>query len=160
MATVVLCFCIVPWIRPTLCCINLSASVQIPGCFRRDCGWNKMCLLLKRGVCLQSCGGSYLLTVAVLAAFSSACCCKTFRLTFHAEIKIADKLERKPVQREEIKASSVSTVLRLVDRISVWIPRRVKKSLFFWLMQVGIHSLRVSVPFIMGMSGENNEDYN
>lgn len=36
--------------------------------------------------------GAYLLTAAVLAAFSSACCCKTFRLTFHAEIKIADKL--------------------------------------------------------------------
>lgn len=63
--------------------------------------------------------GAYLLTAAVLAAFSSACCCKTFRLTFHAEIKIADELERKPMQREEIKASSVSSVLQRDDGIKV-----------------------------------------
>lgn len=52
--------------------------------------------------------GAYLLTAAVLAAFSSACCCETFRWTFHAEIKIADELERKPAQGDEIRASSGS----------------------------------------------------
>lgn len=61
-----------------------------------------------RGEGLQS--RAYLLTAAVLAAFSSACCCKTFRLTFHAEIKIADELERKPIQRRKIKADIVSLV--------------------------------------------------
>lgn len=52
--------------------------------------------------------GAYLLTAAVLAAFSSACCCETFRWTFHAEIKIADELKRKPAQGDEIRASSGS----------------------------------------------------
>lgn len=62
------------------------------------------------------CGaGAYLLTAAALAAFSSACCCKTFRWTFHAEIKIADKLERKPAQGEEIRASSGSSALQWDD---------------------------------------------
>lgn len=61
------------------------------------------------GVGVLGCrAGAYLLTAAVLAAFSSACCCETFRWTFHAEIKIADELERKPAQGDEIRASSRS----------------------------------------------------
>lgn len=47
---------------------------------------NKVCVFPNGGVFVCR-AGAYLLTAAVLAAFSSACCCKTFRLTFHAEIK-------------------------------------------------------------------------
>ena len=51
-----------------------------------------MCVCVS--VCVVVRAGAYLLTAAALAAFSSACCCRTFRLTFHAEIKIADELEK------------------------------------------------------------------
>ena len=62
----------------------------------RECACEKegsVCVCVCVCVCVVR-AGAYLLTAAALAAFSSACCCRTFRLTFHAEIKIADELEK------------------------------------------------------------------
>lgn len=72
--------------------------------------------------------GAYLMTAAALAAFSSACCCKSFHLTFHAENKIADEPRKKPMLRDQITASSVSSALQTAS-LSVD-PWRGWKSLF------------------------------
>lgn len=89
-------------------CVNLSA------CVYTACAC--LCVVLGPGGggswVFMGRAGAYLLTAAVLAAFSSAYCCKSFHLTFHAEIKIAAKPGRKPMQRDETKACSVSSTLR------------------------------------------------
>lgn len=125
-------------------------------------GCNNVCVSVSDGGVFVCRAGAYLLTAAVLAAFSSACCCKTFRLTFHAEIKIAAELERKPVQREEIKAGSVSSALLRGDKIQVALCRSHagRRSHFFsHEASRGLISTR-SFFFVIGMSGEKkNEDY-
>lgn len=47
-------------------------------------GGNRECVCVSD---LLERAGAYLLTAAVLAAFSSACCYKSFHLTFHADQK-------------------------------------------------------------------------
>lgn len=75
--------------------------------------------------------GAYLMTAAALAAFSSACCCKSFHLTFHAENKIADEPRRKPMLRDQITASSVSSPPQAASfSVDPW---RGWKSLFFFV---------------------------
>lgn len=92
--------------------------------------------------------GAYLLTVAALAAFSSAYCCKSFHLTFHAEIKIADELGRKPMQRDETKACSVSSTLR-DDSLKCRSLAGLEKSLFYRCevaCLISTDHLRISIP--------------
>lgn len=83
-------------------------------------GGNCVCVFMQR---------AYLMTAAALAAFSSACCCKSFHLTFHAENEKADEPRRKPTLRDQITASSVSATLEAAS-LKCRSPARVKKSCF------------------------------
>lgn len=122
-----------------------------------------------RGVCVWVCvcmcvfigrAGAYLMTAAALAAFSSACCCKSFHLTFHAENKIADEPRRN--RCNQIKSQPAACprlfglLLKSVD------PRRGWKSLYYFLNRrgsgalgsVAADHLEISVP-----AGEKEINY-
>lgn len=93
--------------------VNFSACVHTVGVL----GWGEGGNYARARVCVCMCvrvfmQRAYLMTAAALAAFFSACCCKSFHLTFHAENKIADVPRRKSMLRDQITASSVSSTLQ------------------------------------------------
>lgn len=126
------------------CCFQLGEG---GGC-RGVCVWVCVCMCVFIGR-----AGAYLMTAAALAAFSSACCCKSFHLTFHAENKIADEPRRN--RCNQIKSQPAACprlfglLLKSVD------PRRGWKSLYYFFLNrrgsgalgsVAADHLKISVP--------------